>query len=105
MAAEAALKANLSQRLRSAEGHLRGIADMVERGADCESVVQQTLAVQAALRQVTRLALRHHLEHCVRQRLAESGGDPAARQQCLSEVTALFRLIGGTVPPERKDVL
>jgi DNA-binding FrmR family transcriptional regulator len=103
MAAEAALKADLLQRLSSAEGHLRGIAGMVERGADCESVVRQTLAVQAALRQITHLALRHHLEHCVPQRLTGASGDSAAREQCLSEITALYRMLGGRLPPEGKD--
>lgn len=43
-------KADLLRRLRCAEGHLRGIAAMIERGADCQSVVHQILAVQAALR-------------------------------------------------------
>ena len=55
------LKAKLGQRLRSAEGHLRGIAGMVERGADCESVMRRVLAVQASLREINRLMLRHHL--------------------------------------------
>ncbi len=105
MADEAALKADLLQRLSSAEGHLRGIRGLVERGADCVDVVHQTLAVQAALRQITRLALRHHLEHCVRQRLTGEGGDPAAREQCLSEITALYRMLGGSCPQDGKDVV
>lgn len=78
---------------------------MVERGADCESIVHQTLAVQAALRQVTRLAVRHHLEHCVRQRLIVEGNDPAAREQCLAELTALYRLLGAQTSPDGKEVV
>ena len=39
-------KAELLHRLHCAEGHLRGIADMVERGAECQNIVHQTLAVQ-----------------------------------------------------------
>lgn len=33
-------QADLVRRLRCAEGHLRGIAAMVERGENCESIIQ-----------------------------------------------------------------
>lgn len=85
-----AFRADLVRRLRCAEGHVRGIAAMVESGTDCESVVRQTRAVQAALARVNRLILKHHLHTCVREAL--SGADGAASEACLAEVVALYLL-------------
>lgn len=80
------LRADLVRRLHCAEGHVKGIAAMVERGADCESIVRQILAVQAALREVDRLVVRHHLHEC----LGSSTGDDAERT--LDEVLRLYQL-------------
>lgn len=53
------LQPELVLRLRSAEGHLRGIIGMIEADADCQDIVLQVLAVQGALREVNRLVTRH----------------------------------------------
>lgn len=85
-------RADLVRRLRCAEGHLRGIAAMVEGWADCGSLVRQTRAVQAALARVNRLILKHHLETCVREAL--SSADSATSDKCLAEVVSLYQLLG-----------
>jgi len=87
-----AFRADLKRRLGCAEGHLRGIAAMVEGGADCESLVHQTHAVQAALAQINRLILKHHLDTCVREAL--NGANGSASEACLAEVVSLFQLLG-----------
>ncbi|HLB49676.1 MAG TPA: metal-sensitive transcriptional regulator [Anaerolineales bacterium] len=92
---------DLIRRLHCAEGHLHGIAMMIERGADCESVVHQTLAVQGALREINRLILRQHLDVCLREHLHEA--DDAAREKCLAEVVSLYQLLGAPAPPTRKE--
>lgn len=79
-------RAELVRRLHCAEGHLRGIAAMVEGGADCESVIRQTRAVRAALREVDRLMIRQHLQNCLRS-LADE-----ATEQMLDEVVRLYQL-------------
>jgi DNA-binding FrmR family transcriptional regulator len=86
-------KADLIRRLHCAEGHLRGIEVMIERGAKCDSIVHQTLAVQAALREINRLVLKYHFDVCLRQRLQENGVNAAEREQCLDEVLSLFKLL------------
>ncbi len=86
-------KADLIRRLHCAEGHLRGIEAMVERGAECDSIVHQTLAVQAALREIDRIVLKQHLDVCLRRRLQETGVNAAEREQCLDEVLSLFKLL------------
>ena len=85
-------QADILRRLRCAEGHLRGIAAMVEGGTDCESLARQTLAVQAALGEVNRLILKHHLETCLREHLRDA--DVSARRRCLSEIVSLYQLLG-----------
>lgn len=86
----------LVRRLRCAEGHLRGIAAMIERGADCESIVRQTLAVQGALREMNRLALKHHLTVCLREHWGDGN---AAREQYVAEIVSLYEVLGGSLPP------
>jgi DNA-binding FrmR family transcriptional regulator len=86
------LQTNLMRRLRSAASHLRGVAGMVEGGADCGSVLRQVLAVQAALREINRLMLRHHLGECLRQELTVVTMDPTAGDQWVAEVVNLYEL-------------
>ncbi len=84
-------RADLVRRLRCVEGHVHGIAAMVERGEDCESIVRQALAVQAALRAIKRLIVKHHLAVCLREhwQTAEAAGG----EQGLAEVVALYSLM------------
>ena len=91
-----AIRADLVRRLRCAEGHLRGIAAMVERGEDCYSIVRQTLAVQAALRETNRLALKHHVTVCLREHWGDGN---AAREQYVAEIVSLYEILGGSLPP------
>ena len=46
---ESAARNDVLNRLRRAEGQLRGIQRMVERGEDCQKVAQQFSAVRRAL--------------------------------------------------------
>jgi DNA-binding FrmR family transcriptional regulator len=82
----------LVRRLRCAEGHVRGIAAMVERGEDCENIVRQTLAVQGALREINRLLVNRHLTLCLREHW--HADQAAEREQRLAEVVALYHVIG-----------
>lgn len=58
------------RRLRSVEGHVRGVAKMVEGGdATYAEVVQQTSAIFAALRRVNAVVVRDYVE----ERAGEAG--------------------------------
>ena len=93
-----AFQANLMQRLRSAEGHLHGVTGMVEGGGDCECVMRQVLAVQAALREINQLMLRHHLAECLAQKLHAATIDPAAGEQWVAEIVSLYDLYQRSIP-------
>jgi DNA-binding FrmR family transcriptional regulator len=81
-------KKDVSQRLASAAGHIKGIERMVNEDSYCIDVIKQVQAVQAALNKVSTLILNNHLETCVTT--AIQGDDAAERQRVLNEVTAVF---------------
>ena len=80
------------RRLRSVEGHVRGIERMVEDGAYCVDVVNQIRAVQRALEKVSTAMLDRHLHTCVTP--AVRGDDDEARERVLDELLAVFQAAG-----------
>jgi DNA-binding FrmR family transcriptional regulator len=79
-------------RLKSVEGHVRGVERMVEEGAYCIDVVNQILAIQRALKKVSGLMLDQHLHHCVTR--AIQGTDDAEKEQVLGELIQVFEATG-----------
>jgi DNA-binding FrmR family transcriptional regulator len=75
-------------RLKTAEGHLRGIQRMVEEGVYCIDIIRQIQAVQAALDKVSAMILEDHLHSCVT--LAIQGEDPQERERVLKEIVEVF---------------
>lgn len=75
-------------RLKTAEGHLRGIQRMLEEGAYCIDVIRQIQAVQAALNKVSTMVLDNHLNSCVIT--AIRGDDLQERERVLKEVAEIF---------------
>jgi DNA-binding FrmR family transcriptional regulator len=52
-------------RLRRAEGQLRGIMKMIEDGRSCEDVVTQLTAVRRAIARATEELITSHIDECV----------------------------------------
>ena len=77
------------RRLKSIEGHVRGIAGMVEEEQYCIDVMNQILAVQRALDRVGTLVLDRHLHTCVTTALR--GDSPKERQRVIEEIMEVFR--------------
>ncbi len=67
------LQRDLANRLKRAEGQLRGVAGMVATGAYCIDVLQQISAVRRALDKIALVLLQDHLETCVADALSERG--------------------------------
>jgi CsoR family transcriptional regulator, copper-sensing transcriptional repressor len=76
------------KRLKTVEGHLRGIQRMVEEEAYCVDVIRQIQAVQAALNKVSNNILEEHLNSCVIT--AIRGDDPDERERVLKEISGVF---------------
>ncbi len=79
---------NTLRRLKTIEGHLKGVIRMVEEEAYCIDVIRQIQAVEAALNKVSSQILENHLNSCVIE--AIQGDDPAERTRVLKEITEVF---------------
>jgi DNA-binding FrmR family transcriptional regulator len=75
-------------RLKSIEGHVRGVIKMVEEGAYCIDIVNQIEAVQAALQKTNILVLDNHLHTCVTT--AIRGDNPDERERVIKEIVEVF---------------
>jgi len=76
------------RRLKTIEGHLRGVIRMVEQDAYCIDVIRQIQAVEAALNKVSSQILKNHLNSCVIT--AVQGNDKKERERVLKEITEVF---------------
>jgi DNA-binding FrmR family transcriptional regulator len=81
-------KREVVNRLKSIEGHVRGIERMVEKNEYCIDVIRQSIAVQRALDKVNELMLRNHLETCVTT--AIRGEEPEERERVIGELVEVF---------------
>jgi DNA-binding FrmR family transcriptional regulator len=79
---------NAHRRLKSIEGHVRGIQKMLEDEKYCIDVIKQIQAVQAALNKVSNIILDEHLNSCVTT--AIRGDDADERERVLNEITSVF---------------
>lgn len=46
-------------------GHMQSVKKMIEDGRDCSEVLIQLSAVDAAVKAVSRVILKDHMEHCI----------------------------------------
>ena len=78
------------RRLKTTEGHLRGIQRMLEEDAYCIDIIRQIQAAQAALNKVSVQILEEHLNSCVIA--AVRGDDPQERERVLQEIADVFEV-------------
>ena len=81
---------NTLRRLKTIEGHLRGVIRMVEGDSYCIDVIRQIQAVEAALNKVSSQILENHLNSCVIT--AIQGNDKKERERVLKEITDVFEM-------------
>lgn len=79
------VKLNALKRLKSARGHLDYVIKQVEQEKYCIDILQQSMAVQSALRAVDNVILKGHLEEHVAH--AMHGKDQA---RSIQEVVDVF---------------
>jgi DNA-binding FrmR family transcriptional regulator len=83
-------EASTLKRLKTIEGHLKGVVRMVEEDAYCIDVIRQIQAVEAALNKVSAQILEDHLNSCVIT--AIQGDDPKERERVLKEISEVFEM-------------
>lgn len=60
-------------------GHMQSVRRMVEDGRDCSEVLLQLSAVDAALRNVGKIILKDHMEHCIFDAVQDNDREALAR--------------------------
>jgi DNA-binding FrmR family transcriptional regulator len=78
------------KRLKTVEGHLRGVIRMVEQDAYCIDVIRQIQAIESALNKISSRILENHLNSCVIT--AIQGNDKKERERVLKEITEVFEM-------------
>ena len=75
------------RRLKIVEGQVRGLQDMVDKGAYCIDIITQTSAVKQALSGIEDMMMENHLGTCVIGQIKK--GDEGKAQQ---EILKVYRL-------------
>lgn len=78
------------RRLKTIEGHLRGIIRMVEEDAYCIDIIRQIQAVEAALNKVSVQILDEHLRTCVTTAIRSD--DEQERERVMKEIAEVFEM-------------
>ncbi len=81
---------NTLRRLKTVEGHLRGVIRMVEQDEYCIDIIRQIQAVESALNKVSTQILENHLNTCVTT--AIRGSNATERERMLKEITEVFEM-------------
>lgn len=85
------LKTAAINRLRRAIGHLKSVEKMITDDKYCIDILQQSLAVQNALKAVDQLILDGHLRTCVSDAVKNEG---EAKEKAIAEILAVFEKKG-----------
>ena len=72
------MQGNIQSRLKKIEGQIRGLQGMIAGNQECEQILTQTKAAQAALKEVGKLILKTYLIKCYGQ-----GGGKRAPEEVL----------------------
>ena len=84
-------KEDVLNRLRRAEGQVRGIQRMVDEDVYCIDILTQVSAATKALETVALSLLDDHLSHCIAEASAEGG--PVADEKLREASAAIARLV------------
>ena len=80
------VKQDIMHRAKIIEGHIKKVVSMIEADAYCIDTLNQSLAVQNALKKMDEVILENHLKTCVAHKIQDGQADEATR-----EVLEVFR--------------
>lgn len=81
-------KQDLLNRLKTIEGHVRGVQRMIEADEYCIDIIKQTQAIQRALDKFNSLVLAGHLNGCVTTAIRSE--QPEERERVVQELLQVF---------------
>lgn len=76
----------INSRLKSVHGHIKKVQAMADEGAYCIDILNQSKAIQQALRKVDELLLDRHLRSCAVKHMKEGKTDTA-----VNEIMSVFK--------------
>lgn len=79
-------QSTIIHRLKIARGHLDKVLKMTEDGEYCIDIINQSKAVQNALREIDALMLKNHLQTCVVDHIRKG-----KTQKSIDEIIKVFR--------------
>jgi DNA-binding FrmR family transcriptional regulator len=85
-------KEQVVARLKSIEGHVRGVTRMVEGDAYCIDVLKQTTAIIKAIEKLNLLILDNHLNTCVTTAIRSENHQE--RERVITELLEVFETSG-----------
>jgi len=74
------VKSDILRRAKIIQGHLRRVVKMIEDEEYCIDIVNQSLAVQNALKKIDEIILEDHLKTCVVDRIKKGQSEEAAKE-------------------------
>ena len=77
------------RRLKIIDGHLRKVIKMIEEDKYCIDILQQSLAVQNALKKVDGLILDQHLRKCVTEAIRKGNNK---KEKSIKELLKVYKL-------------
>jgi DNA-binding FrmR family transcriptional regulator len=73
-------KKDILHRAKIIEGHCRKVVTMIEEDVYCIDILNQSLAVQNALKKMDEALLKNHLNSCVVHKIKSGKGEEAAEE-------------------------
>ncbi len=81
---------DIVKRLKRADGHLRGIIEMIDGGRPCLDIAQQLHAVEKAVAQAKKTLIQDHLDHCLEEAM---GPLPRERRRPIDEFKEITKYL------------
>ena len=82
------LRGDVTRRINRAIGQLNGVKAMIDDNRYCGDVLTQLAAVESAVKAVSRMVLKEHLETCVVEQIQ------VGNTEVLDELMALLKKFG-----------
>jgi uncharacterized protein len=82
--------ANIVKRLKRAEGHLRSIITMFEKGKGCLEIAQQLQAVEHAVSNAKKTLVHDHIDHCID---LQANADLSSAKKTLKELKEISKYL------------
>lgn len=86
---QSVFKKQILNRMNYLSGHLNGVQKMIEDDTYCIDIIEQNMAVIAAIKKVNQMILENHLNTCIAD--AIRGEDVKERKKKIEELLAIFK--------------